>query len=281
MLFSVIIPTCKRNDLLSKCLKLLTPGLQTIDPNLYEVIVTDDSIGNEAKGIIEQQFGWVRWVAGPKDGPAANRNNGADCSTGEWLLFTDDDCLPTYEWIESFNAAIKKYNSIKVFEGKTLSTRPFFHALETAPVNNFGGYLWSCNFCIERRFFLEIGGFDKIFKYPHLEDNDLRLRILQENNVIKFIPDALVYHPPRTVGSGRKLGYYHKYDVYFYEKHKIKYSYLSITKNVLLIRIKTILNRKFSKYSLLGIWYLTQELLIITTKYIQWKNFTGKILSKK
>lgn len=42
MLFSVVIPTCRRNDLLAKCLDRLAPGQQTLSPDQYEVIVTDD-----------------------------------------------------------------------------------------------------------------------------------------------------------------------------------------------------------------------------------------------
>ena len=90
MTFSVIVPTCNRNDLLAKCLELLNPANQTIK-EVYEVIVTDDSKNNVAKALIEDIFTWAKWVEGPKRGPAANRNNGAKDAKGDWLIFIDDD----------------------------------------------------------------------------------------------------------------------------------------------------------------------------------------------
>jgi len=42
---SVIIPTCHRNDLLAKCLDCLAPGVQTLPPEQYKVIVTEAKAG--------------------------------------------------------------------------------------------------------------------------------------------------------------------------------------------------------------------------------------------
>ncbi|MFM6224388.1 MAG: glycosyltransferase family 2 protein, partial [Dolichospermum sp.] len=74
--FSVIIPTYHRNDLLAKCLDCLAPGMQTLPADQYEVIVSDDGYQSTAQEMIEQNYPWVKWVAGPGKGPAANRNNG-------------------------------------------------------------------------------------------------------------------------------------------------------------------------------------------------------------
>ncbi|MFM6077529.1 MAG: glycosyltransferase, partial [Dolichospermum sp.] len=49
MLFSVIIPTYHRNDLLVKCLNCLTPGVQTLPADQYEVIVSDDGYQSTAQ----------------------------------------------------------------------------------------------------------------------------------------------------------------------------------------------------------------------------------------
>jgi GT2 family glycosyltransferase len=61
MFFSVIIPTCNRNDLLELCLQKISPYIQTTEA-LYEIIVADDSKKNDAKQLIEEstrgQNGW-------------------------------------------------------------------------------------------------------------------------------------------------------------------------------------------------------------------------------
>src|SRR5688572_12603571 len=95
LLISVVIPTCDRLELLEICLKQLCPGVQvgvtllpskcnirsSPDPtankgHAYEVVVSDDGL-RSCKAFVEEKFPWVSWVAGPRRGPAANRNNGA------------------------------------------------------------------------------------------------------------------------------------------------------------------------------------------------------------
>src|SRR5262245_1366988 len=102
MMFSIVVPTFRRFDQLQQCLRCLAPGTQTLDPAEYEVIVTDDE---GAASPLQQQlseFPFARWVAGPAKGTAANRNNGAKHARGEWLIFTDDDCLPSPGWLAAF-----------------------------------------------------------------------------------------------------------------------------------------------------------------------------------
>ncbi len=65
------------------------------------------------------------------------------------------------------------------------------------PLNLHGGYLWSCNFAIERRLFEEMEGFDPGFPFPHLEDVDLRTRLEERGQAFPFVPEAEVEHPPR------------------------------------------------------------------------------------
>ena len=101
-MLSVIIPTCNRNDLLGKCLDCLSPNIQTLSASSYEVIVTDDSKQHQAKQFVEENYGWVKWIAGPQRGPAENRNNGAKNANGEWLIFIDDDCLPDAKILEVY-----------------------------------------------------------------------------------------------------------------------------------------------------------------------------------
>ncbi len=217
MLLSVIIPTCNRNDLLAKCLSCLSPGNQTLSSQLYEVIVTDDSGHNGAKNLIEDKFPWVRWVEGPKKGPAANRNNGTKYAKGDWLVFTDDDCLPVPNWVKAFADAITT-EGYKVYEGLTDADRPKERFDEQCPLNLTGGRLWSCNFAIRKDFFDELEGFDEQYPYAALEDMDLYVRILKEQPV-SFTPEAKVIHPWRIV---KPFKTYYKLLVsyrYFAKKH--------------------------------------------------------------
>lgn len=77
--FSVIIPTCNRNDNLARCLEALQEAKNVLQFErrdlCCEVIVSDDGPSPNAEGLIAEKFTWAKWIDGPKRGPAANRNN--------------------------------------------------------------------------------------------------------------------------------------------------------------------------------------------------------------
>lgn len=205
MKFSVIIPTYHRNDLLAKCLDCLAPNIQTLPTDQYEVIVTDDGFQTTAEEMIKQDYPWVKWVAAPRKGPAANRNNGAKYAQGEWLVFTDDDCLPDPQWLMAYRDAINNQINYLVLEGRTYVDRPRQSLAETSPINETGGYLWSCNFAIQRQLFESIGSFDERFPYAAMEDVDLRLRLRKHGHKFFFSKQASVCHPWREKGGWKKL----------------------------------------------------------------------------
>ena len=203
---SVIIPTYNRNDLLEKCLINLAPGKQTLNSSLYEVIVTDDSKEKKAESFIKNNYSWAKWVAGSYKGPAANRNNGAKQAKGSWFVFIDDDCIPDINLIEEYFKAIRNNNNYEVFEGRTYVNTPRKSLSEVSPINETGGYLWSCNFCIKKTLFEELNGFDERFPYACMEDVDLKLRLTNTNNTFKFIKEAAVLHPWRLKNTKKKGG---------------------------------------------------------------------------
>jgi GT2 family glycosyltransferase len=195
---SVIIPTRHRNESLSACLERLAPEHQALPSSVYEVIVSDDGAVSTAEDLIRQRFPWAKWVAGPRKGPAANRNNGVKHARAEWLAFTDDDCLPGADWLSAFENEMGGEH--RVLEGRTVSRSENLGPYYGAPVNERGGFLWSCNFAIKKDFFFKIEQFDSNFPCAHLEDVDFRLRVIDTGEPLRFIPEAVVEHPPRRVG---------------------------------------------------------------------------------
>src|SRR5205809_1112341 len=162
-MFSVIVPTCNRNDLLGSCLDKLAPATQKTATDSYEIIVTDDSKENSAKEFIERSYPWVRWVKGPKKGPAANRNNGAKYAAHDWLIFIDDDCIPNENLLNEYLKAIKCYPDCRAFEGAIFpdSWESLKKDMAECPVNTDGGCFWSANICVEKSLFEKVGGFNE------------------------------------------------------------------------------------------------------------------------
>lgn len=199
---SVVIPTCHRNEQLAECLNRLAPGYQTLDPAEYEVLVTDDGSRSTAESMIRDRYPWARWVAGPRRGPAANRNNGARAARGEWIVFTDDDCLPSDRWLSAYLAGHR--TGIEVYEGRTCSPSAF-NILEEAPINEKGGCLWSCNLMFSRVLFERLGGFDEDFQF-WCEDMELNSRLRRLGIPTSFVPQAIVEHPVRRRPLGWRAG---------------------------------------------------------------------------
>ena len=220
MLISIIIPTFNRNDLLSICLDLLYPQTQVNKNFTLEVIVSDDSINKLALQLIEVHYSWVKWIEGPRKGPAANRNSAAKNARGEWLIFLDDDCLPQKGWLKSYLDAIELHTDNLVFEGCTDVDRPQQRFDEEAPINLKGNKLWSCNFAIKRDFFNQLKGFDETFPYAAMEDVDFYHRVILQTKIV-FVSQAFLIHPWRRIfpfKSFKKHLISHKY---FVKKYRL------------------------------------------------------------
>jgi glycosyltransferase involved in cell wall biosynthesis len=95
---SVIIPVLNMANKLENCLEAVFS--QTIQP--YEVIVVDghstDNTVERAKKfdvkVINQDYGWA----------AAARQLGLEYAGGEYVAFTDGDCIPPENWLEGLLA---------------------------------------------------------------------------------------------------------------------------------------------------------------------------------
>jgi glycosyltransferase involved in cell wall biosynthesis len=172
---SVIIPTYHRNDLLAKCLDCLTPGVQVLPAEQYEVIVTDDGSKTTAKEMICDRYPWAKWVAGPRKGPAANRNNGAQYGQGEWLVFTDDDCLPDPNWLSAFADATT--GSALALEGAIHPLGDPNQDLAECPVNLTGGWVLVGKCCCEAIAYLSKSAVSIPTTPAAHEDVDMKLRL--------------------------------------------------------------------------------------------------------
>ena len=266
---SVVIPTCHRNDLLALCLNCLAPGVQTLPPEQYEVIVTDDGSRSTAKHLVQEKYPWAKWTAGPRRGPAANRNHGATLAKGEWLAFTDDDCLPALGWLKAFSAAIE--SDILVYEGKTTCDAGLHSPLQHAPINLTGGWLWSCNMMIHADVFREMNGFDSSFPHPHMEDVDFRERLKRSSRGFVFVETALVDHPPRRVGWGARRGAAQESEImWFYKTGHYRFSRFRVLKRTLGFRLRAIKNSPLSGDTFLAFISLSSELLYLSTQVRLW-----------
>ena len=96
---SVIVPVFNDAEHLRYCLKALEH--QTY-PASYEVIVVDNGSDPE-QGIADvvAEFNQARVITERQPGSYAARNRGIAAAKGTVLAFTDADCIPAPDWVES------------------------------------------------------------------------------------------------------------------------------------------------------------------------------------
>jgi GT2 family glycosyltransferase len=221
---SVVIPTYRRPDLLSRCLAAL--GSQSLDHSRFEVIVADDAAEPRIQQLVRGiagQAGMPRLVYVPvkhRHGPAAARNQGWWQARGEIIAFTDDDTIPEPNWLAAVDQAFQ--DGVDAGWGKLimpLPPSPTDYEYNAAQLADAPFVTANC-FC--RRLVLEsVGGFDERFGAAWREDSDLWFRLLEQGHRIVLVPEARVAHPIRPAAWGVSLSQLRKtiYDALLYKKH--------------------------------------------------------------
>ncbi len=262
---SIIIPTRNRDPSLGRCLRLLAPQVDTT----IEVIVSDDGRSAATKAMVESQFSFARWTAGPQRGPAANRNHGAAQARGDFLLFLDDDVEPAHDVIAGYRTSLRP--DVRVYEGRTTCRAGVRSPLEQAPINETGGWLWSCNMMVRRSVWEAMGGFDEDFRYPHFEDVVFRERIRSSGERILFVPGATVDHPPRRMPLARVLALYNEaYFIYHYKYLGHAPSLMGFFSQFLPHRVRTILRFRISRDSVVALGSMGAEAVHILGHWRAW-----------
>ena len=267
--YSVIVPTRDRRRELTACLTRLAPGAQSLDAARYEVVVTDDGDVDATDAWLRAEFPWARHVRGPRRGPASNRNSGARAAHGTWLVFADDDIVPSSGWLAAFAAAAGRG---AVLEGRTTCEAGLRSPRLHAPENNTGGALWSCNFAVRRDTFVGVAGFDEGFAFPHMEDADLRERLRAAGHAPVWVPEAVVDHPPRRLPSGTQLGSYREAEVrYLYKYGAPRPVRWRLLKDIALSRLVSIRHHPKGLASLQACWALGAELWHVAWHAASWE----------
>jgi GT2 family glycosyltransferase len=270
--WSVVIPTYDRHETLAACLARLAPGAQALDAAQYEVIVSDDARRSATRRFLAERFPWVRYTPGPARGPAANRNHGAAEARGTWLVFTDDDTLPSREWLAAYAAALGANARAEALEGRTTCHAGFGTPMHYAPVNERGGLFWSCNVAVRADRFREVGGFDEGFTVAHMEDQDLREMLRLQGVSIQWVPGAVVDHPPRRQPPGRRLGLQRAAEVRYLYKHgaprPVRWRLL---RGVASLRVGIVRSLPWSGDSVLALRSLASELWTVARHAEAWE----------
>ncbi len=202
--FSVVVPTYNRPQPLQGCLK----ALSQIDypSDCYQVIIVDDGSAQPLDAVVgpfraELDVALLRQE---NAGPAAARNAGAKFARGQYIVFTDDDCMPASDWLEQFAIALEHHPDAMI-GGHTVNALPqnLYSTASQALIDyiyeyygstDAGIFFASNNIAMSRSHFLEIGGFDVSFPLAAAEDRELCDRWQQYGYPMRYAPKATIQH---------------------------------------------------------------------------------------
>jgi glycosyltransferase involved in cell wall biosynthesis len=203
--FSIVIPTYNRPERLKSCLQAMT---QLDYPrNRFEVIIVDDGSETPLEPIVTpfRQFIEVIFITQPNAGPASARNTGAAKAKGKYIVFTDDDCQPTPQWLKHLEHQFKRTPDCLI-GGKTLNALPdnlystasqllidylyeYYNAAEKQ-----ASFFASNNFALSGESFHQVGQFDTTFPLAAGEDREFCDRWLHQGYQMSAVSEAQIYH---------------------------------------------------------------------------------------
>ncbi len=203
---TVVVPVYNGAMTVSRTIECLLR--QSLRP--AEIIVVDDGSTDKTYEVLRGFDGRITCLTQANNGPASARNRGVIAARGDFVAFTDSDCLPDRDWL---------FNLSRGFEGDRVagvggSVRSADRGLTGEYVDAVGLlhpqpdesgeilYLITANACFRREVLIEAGLFNERFRKPGGEEPDLCLRVRRLGYGFRFVEQALVRHYHRqTIGS--------------------------------------------------------------------------------
>jgi GT2 family glycosyltransferase len=232
---SVIIHTYYRYDYLKRVLEIL--GEQTLKP--FEIIISDQTPLVDRPKDFYEDFKELPLKIINLDKPlhAPAQNIGAKESSGDILVFLDDDCEFRKDFLEQHvrvmdeenvdvvvgpNSLVEKLP--KTFSRHSKQADPISFFLKNLPTNWNGMVLYTIggNTSVKRNFFFDIGGYDE--KVPRMADIELGFRLFKSGAKMYHSVKPFVHHLKSDKGGARKgqpgLPYLRLMSwLYIYRKH--------------------------------------------------------------
>ena len=197
-LVSIIIPNYNGANTLRPCLRTAT----SLMSESVELIVVDDASTDDSITLI-RQFPCKVIQMDAHGGAARARNIGAAHSRGEWLFFTDADCLLSRQALSLITTYIKQATDDRVIGG-SYTPRPyddrflsrfqsmFIHYFETRHAES-PDYLATHALLIKAKIFRDSGGFAEDIG-PILEDVEFSHRLRRAGLKLQMLPALQVQH---------------------------------------------------------------------------------------
>ena len=195
---SVVVPVYNGRETIANTVNALL--LQTLTP--HEIIVVDDGSTDGSREILEGFGSQITVLSKPNGGPASARNVGIRAATGDFVAFTDSDCVPDRQWLASLlrgfsnpsvagvGGIVRGLSSEMVSQYADITgiLDPEWDGAESV------ASLVTANACFRRDALLQAGLFDERFRKPGGEEAELCKRIKSLGYELAAVDDAIVLH---------------------------------------------------------------------------------------
>lgn len=210
MKISVIIATKNR----LKYLLDLLGDLQLQNQKVDEVVISDQS---DSFIKIENKYSFnLNHFKHDGVGPCCSRNDAADKSSGDVLVFLDDDARIENDFIEEITSPILEFKTSVcsgavckldgTFIDKKETNKHWFYKLTVVPKKEVEECYYTPAGCtaVLRKTFYEIGKFDEYFD-PNgaAEDREFAVRLVSHGYKVFFNPKAKLLHIGASSGGRR------------------------------------------------------------------------------
>lgn len=206
---SVVVPVHNCSDTVTKCLD----SLVRVDHPSYEVIVVDDG-STDATPQICSTYEQIGLISLTKGGPSRARNVGIARARGDFVAFTDGDCIVDDQWLKELekgfvDSGVAGVGGDQLSPADDTDTGKLVHEflktvgfiadyVRTDSSPKLTRHNPSCNSMYRKDVLLEAGGFEEDL-WPG-EDVELDFKI-------ERLGYALMYNPAAKVAHYRPDGY--------------------------------------------------------------------------
>ncbi|MBU1375828.1 MAG: glycosyltransferase family 2 protein [Alphaproteobacteria bacterium] len=206
---------------LRTCLARL--GAQTFRD--FETLVIDNDSPDPGDAAIAAEFPWARLIRNDSNlGFTGAGNQGAREGRGRWYVLLNPDAYAEPNWLAKLvdaaarNPKVSSFTSRQMVEGEPGVLDGLGDVMSITGIPYRGGYLnrdegqaregevfspCGASMMIDRRLFLDLGGFDEDF-FCYGEDVDLGYRLQLVGQPTLLVPDATIHHVGSASSGGRK-----------------------------------------------------------------------------
>lgn len=250
---SVIVPFYNSEQHIAQCIEGLLSQEYPLEN--YEIIMVDNN-STDASAEIVRRYPRVKLVSEKKQGAYSARNRGLKEAKGEIIAFTDPDCVPFSEWLQTISTAMSHPDVVVVIGSHQVDVDSPFLSLLMAYENERNNFVFNSkikelyfghtnNMAVRERVFDKVGQFveryrgaDTIFVRRCIESYSceairylpaMRVRHMEIDSLARFYHKSLIY--------GRSRGSF---------RHIVHLRPLNVKERLLIFR-RTIQSQKYSR----------------------------------